>query len=247
MLHGFWKLTWVETKVFLREPLGVFGGLFIPVIAFVVLGRIEGPPSGAGPNGAPSEPPFNLAIFAALLLAISAASSLVAIIAIYREGGILKRLRATPLSPVTILGSHVVVKLLFTGVGLGLLVLAGRQLLPGALDVNVPSFTAAVLLSTLSILSVGFVIAGIVPTARFGRPLSVAVLYPMLVVSGLFFPVEVFSPPVRAVVSWFPTTQAVALLEGIWDGAGWSLGSAAALVAVFAVCTGLSTRIFRWE
>ncbi|MEQ9400119.1 MAG: ABC transporter permease [Longimicrobiales bacterium] len=247
MLKGLWKLTWVETKVFLREPLGVFGTLFIPVIVFVVLGRIEGPPSGAGPNGAPSEAPFNLAIFAALLLAISAASSLVAIVAIYREGGILKRLRATPLSPVTILGSHVVVKLLFTGVGLGLLVLAGRQLLPGALDVNVPSFTAAVLLSTLSILSVGFVIAGIVPTARFGRPLSAVILYPMLVVSGLFFPVEVFSPPVRAVVSLFPTTQAVALMEGIWDGAGWSLGSAVALVAVFAVCTGLSSAVFRWE
>ena len=40
--------------------------------------------------------------------------SLIAIISIYREGGILKRLRATPLSPVTILSAHVVVKLVFT-------------------------------------------------------------------------------------------------------------------------------------
>ena len=31
MLHGFWKLTWVETKVFLREPMGVFATLGVPV------------------------------------------------------------------------------------------------------------------------------------------------------------------------------------------------------------------------
>ncbi len=50
----------------------------------------------------------------ALLIAISAVLSLVTIIAIYREGGILKRLRATPLRPLTILSAHVLVKLLFT-------------------------------------------------------------------------------------------------------------------------------------
>ena len=86
----------------------------------------------------------------------------------------LKRLRATPLSPVTILGAHVFVKLVFTVVSLGLLVLAGRQFLPGAMDVHLPSFTAALLLSTLSILSIGFVIASIVPTARFAQPIGAA-------------------------------------------------------------------------
>ena len=25
MLRGLWKLTWIEIKVFLREPLGAFG------------------------------------------------------------------------------------------------------------------------------------------------------------------------------------------------------------------------------
>ena len=54
--------------------------------------------------------------------------SLVTIIAIYREGGILKRLRATPLRPHTILTAHVLVKLLFTAVTLALID-PGRQAL----------------------------------------------------------------------------------------------------------------------
>jgi ABC-2 type transport system permease protein len=46
-----------------------------------------------------------------------------------------------------------------------------------------------------------------------------------------------------------PLTYAVSLLKGIWNGDAWSahLGDAAALIVVFAVCTALSARVFRWE
>ena len=40
MLRGLWKLTWIEIKVFLREPLGAFGTIAFPVLIFVVLGRV---------------------------------------------------------------------------------------------------------------------------------------------------------------------------------------------------------------
>jgi ABC-2 type transport system permease protein len=150
---------------------------------------------------------------------------------------------------VTILGAHVVVKLIFTSLSLGLLVLAGRQFFPGAINVNIPSFTAALLLSTVSILSLGFVIASIVPTARFAGPIAAAILYPMIAVSGLFFPVDQLPNPVRIVALGLPTTHAVSLMEGIWNGSGWgpSWGSVVALILVFLVCSAISTRVFRWE
>src|SRR5262245_31582752 len=133
MLRGFWTLTWVEIKIFVREPMGFVGTLAVPVILFLILGRTVGvdPPGPA----ALDRTPFNVAIFSALVIAIGAVMSLVTIMAIYREGGILKRLRATPLSPLTILGAHVVVKLVFTVVSLVLLVAVGRQLFPGAMEV----------------------------------------------------------------------------------------------------------------
>ena len=247
MLNGFWKLTWVETKVFGREPMGVVSSLVIPVIIFIVLGRSM---SFGGPDATSADQTtFNLPILAGLIIAVSAATSLVAIISIYREGGILKRLRATPLSPVTILSAHVVVKLGLTVLSLGLLVLAGRQFFPGAIDVNLLSFTAALLLSTLSILSLGFVIASLVPTARFAQPISAGLLYPMIAVSGLFFSVEQLPSPLQVVAYGLPTTHAVALMQGIWDGSGWGAhwGSVAALILLFGVFTGLSTKVFRWE
>ena len=246
MLKGFWKLTWVEIKVFMREPMGFVGTIGMPVILFIVIGRMM----GAGrADIAATAAPFNVAILAALLIALGGVQSLVAIIAIYREGGILKRLRATPLSPVTILGAHVAVKLLFTVASLGLLVLAGKRLFPGVMHVNIASFAAALLLSTLSILSLGFVLASIVPTARFAQPIGAAVLYPMLALSGLFLPVERLPKVLQVVAFALPTTHAVALMQGVWDGSGWGAHwmDVVALVLLFALFTGLSTKVFRWE
>jgi ABC-2 type transport system permease protein len=246
-LRGFWKLTWLETKIFTREPMGFVGTLVMPLVVFIVLGRALGV---SKPVAAPEiDLPFNPAILAAVLIALSAVQSLVAIISIYREGGILKRLRSTPLSPVTIMGAQVVVKLVFTVLSLSLLVLAGRRLFPGVMEVNVFSFTAAVLLSTFSILSLGFVLASLVPTARFAQPIGAVVLYPMLALSGLFYPIARFPRALRALAYLFPTTHAVALLNGVWDGSGWGAHwvNATALLALFAVYTALATRVFRWE
>ena len=94
---------------------------------------------------------------ASVFMAIGAVISLVTIISIYREGGILKRLRATPLRPHTILSAHVLVKLLFTALSLTLMMLAGRRFYPAGLQAPVISFAIALLFSTLSILSIGFV------------------------------------------------------------------------------------------
>ena len=127
--------------------------------------------------------------------------------------------------------------------------LAGKRVFPGVMHVNLLSFTAALLLGTLSILSLGFVLASIVPTARFAQPIGTAVLYPMLALSGLFFPLDRLPRALQIVALGLPTTHAVALMQGIWDGSGWGAHwlNAVALILLFAVFTALSTKVFRWE
>ena len=61
------------------------------------------------------------------------------------------------------------------------------------------------------------------------------------------FPLAALPPIPRAVAYALPTTHSVSLMQSVWDGSGWDLGSAAALVVIFAVCTAISTRVFRWE
>src|SRR6202035_3655442 len=249
MLRGLWKLTWIEIKIFLREPLGAFGTIGFPVLIFLAWGRVASRRLAPSSAAASSFIHVDLPVFASLLIAISAVLSLVTIISIYREGGILKRLRATPLPPQTILTAHVLVKLLLTAASLALMVLAGKRYYPVGVHVPLFSFTIALLISTWSILSIGFLIASIVPTARFAQPIGAVILYPMIAVSGLFVPVEVLPPVLHAVARVVPLTYTVSLLEGIWRGEAWSVhvGDVAALAFVFVVCTALSAKVFRWE
>src|SRR5271170_1561815 len=249
MLRGLWKLTWIEIKIFLREPLGAFGTIVFPVLVFLGLSQMPGRKLGPPSLGSSSVIRVSLPVLVSLLIAISAVLSLVTIISIYREGGILKRLRATPLRPQTILTAHVIVKLILTAATLALLVLAGKRYYPAGVHAPLFSFAIALLISTWSILSIGFLIASLVPTARFAQPIGAFILYPMIGVSGLFVPVASLPPVLRAVAKVVPLTYAVSLLEGIWKGEPWSahLGNVAALILVFVACTALSAKIFRWE
>ena len=249
MLRGLWTLTWIEIKVFLREPLGAFGMIVVPVLVFVVLGRILGQRAALPSVADSSFLRVGVPVLASILITLSAVLSLVTIISIYREGGILKRLRATPLRPQTILTAHVLVKLLLTAVTLLLLVLAGKRYYPIGIHVPVFGFTIALLISTWSVLSIGFLIASIVPTARFSQPIGAIILYPMVGLSGLFVAVESLPPKLQIVARILPLTYAVSLLEGIWKGDAWSahVRDVTALILGFIVCTALSAKVFRWE
>lgn len=249
MLHGLWKLTWIEIKIFLREPMGAFGTIGIPVLVFLVGGRMAGRSLAPASVAASSFARVGLPVLASVLITIGAVLSLVTIISIYREGGILKRLRATPLHPETILTAHVIVKLLLTAATLALMMLAGKRYYPAGIHVPLLGFTVALLISTWSILSIGFLIASIVPTARFAQPIGAIIMYPMMAVSGLFVPVEWLPPALRVAARIVPLTYMVSLLEGIWKGEAWWAHryDVAALIVVFILCTALSAKVFRWE
>jgi ABC-2 type transport system permease protein len=249
MLRGLWKLTWLEIKIFLREPLGAFGSILFPVLVFVVVSRFAGGRLTPGSLSTAGFLRVGLPVFVSVLIALSGVLSLVTIISIYREGGILKRLRATPLRPQTILTAHVLVKLTLTALTMALTVLAGKRYYPIHAHFPIFGFTMALLISTWSILSIGFLIASIVPTARFAQPIGAAILYPMIGLCGLFVPVQSLPPTLQVVARVLPLTYAVSLLEGIWKGEAWfaHMGDVAALVVVFAIFTGLSAKVFRWE
>ena len=246
MLRGLWRLTWLEIKIFLREPLGAVGTLVFPVLIFVLFARLGRRRSD---EAVPTLGGAELPIFVSIMIALSAVLSLVTIIAIYREGGILKRLRATPMRPHTILTAHVLVKLLFTFITLVALYLVGRRIVSAPPDTPLVAFSLAVLLGTLSTLTMGFVVASLVPVSRFAQPVGALIFYPMLVICGLFFPVEQLTPTLRAIARVLPLTYAVSLMKGIWRGDGWLAHGTdlAALALTMVICLAVSARWFRWE
>ena len=249
-LRGLFQLTWIEIKIFMREPLGAIGTIVVPVLVFVVAGR-----AASGVN-VPSSAPFSrllgpggIPTLVSISITVGAVLSLANIISIYREGGILKRLRATPLRPWTILSAHVLVKLLLTALTMTAMVLAGKRYFSIGPEVPLVRFTIALLVGTLSILSLGFIIASVIPTARFAQPIGAIIFYPMIGLCGLFVPIDSLPPTLRAIARVLPLGYSASLMQGIWTGDSWSAhaGDIAALMVVFALGIAVSSRVFRWE
>ena len=146
--------------------------------------------------------------------------SLVTIIAIYREGGILKRLRATPLRPHTILMAHVLVKLLLHRDHAGADA-AGRPALTtrSARQVPIASFAAgAAVHAPAASCRSGFLMASLVPTARFAQPVGAARLLPDDRAVGTVRAGRArCRRRCRRVARVLPLTYAVSLLQGIWQ------------------------------
>lgn len=245
-MKGLLKLTWLEIKIFLREPLGVLGSIGMPLVFFLVVARLGGS-SSTPPPDAPAAVLATLPVLGALLVAVGAGQSLVAVISIYREGGILKRLRATPLRPATILSAHVIVKLLLSAVSLGLMIAAGRRFIPAGAAVPVFDFSLALLLCTVSVLSIGFIIASVVPTARFAQPLASLIFYPLMALA--LAPIEALPLGLQVVTRLTPFFYAASLLRGLLQGDGWitHASDVLGLAAIVVVCTAISSRVFRWE
>jgi ABC-2 type transport system permease protein len=240
------KLTWLEIKIFLREPLGVLGSIGMPLVFFFVVARLGGGRSTSPPD-APAAVLAMLPVLGALLIAVGAGQSLVAVISIYREGGILKRLRATPLRPATILSAHVIVKLLLSAISLALLIAAGRRLIPSGAAVPILDFALALLLCTVSVLSIGFIIASVVPTARFAQPLASLIFYPLMALA--LAPIDALPPGLQVVTRLTPFFYSASLLRGLLRGDGWvaHASDVLGLAIIVLACTAISSRVFRWE
>ncbi len=245
---GLLKLTWLEIRIFVREPLGFVSAFGVPLAMFLLLGRSVSP----GPDHSAGATRFlaqELPLFVSIFISINAALSLVAVISIYREGGILKRLRATPLRPAEILTAHVLVKLVFTGLSLALMLLAGRRFYPVTLHPHVLAFALAVVVTTVTILCMGFLVASMVGAARFAQLIGSTIFYPMLAISGIFVPLSGMPRPLALLGSMLPMSHAVALLRGAWVGTSWIalLPHLGALALTIVICLALTPRVFRWE
>lgn len=248
MFRGLWKLTWLEFKIFMREPMGSVTTLIMPAVLFIVLGKMMNivPRENGEPNNWIST---TLPVLVTIFIALNGVISLAAIMSIYREAGILKRLKATPLEPYTILTAHVLVKLGLTAINIATLIIVGKTFFAVQMQGSLIGFCLAVAISTVSILSLGFVIASVVPTARFAQVIATTILYPLLGLSGLFAPLDVFPPAVRFIANLSPLTHAVTITKGTWLGAPLTHFpfELFALAAAFVLCVTVSSRIFRWE
>src|SRR5215831_19100303 len=106
------KMTWNGEKLVWREPVGVFFAVLFPALLVVILGCIPAFREPSKDLGGLRVVDLYVPISIALSLALLALTSMPSYLGTYREKGILRRLRVTPMSPARLLFAQLLTNLL---------------------------------------------------------------------------------------------------------------------------------------
>jgi ABC-2 type transport system permease protein len=247
-MRAFLKLTGVALRLYLREPMAAFFTLAFPSLLLVLFGSIYGnePTPLFGGRGTID---VSMPNYTGLILATVALMNIPITTATYRELGVLRRFRVTPMRPLTYIAADVCTNLLMTLVGMLVLLAAGWALYQVEFEGELISFLAAVLLGCLAMFSLGYLIASLAAGARMAQVVGMLILYPMMFLSGAGMPIELLPDSMRRISNFLPLTYAVNLLDGMWFGEAWSahLLDVAVLGIMVVLLGGLAVRLFRWE
>jgi ABC-2 type transport system permease protein len=242
------KMTWMEAKLFLREPVGAFFTLAFPLMMLFLFGSIYSnePTPMFGGQGTID---ISIPAYTAMIIGTTGLMSITITMATYRENGVLRRLRTTPVSPLVVLAAQVIVVFAMTALGMLLLITAGKLVYHVRFEGNAFSVLTGFVLSSLSFFGIGFILAGLMPNARTAQIVGMVLLYPMLFLSGAGFPRELLPEAIKKVSTFLPLTYVVNLLRGLWVGEAWSQHTTDVIVLAAMLVVGVlvSVKTFRWE
>ena len=167
-----------------------------------------------------------------------------------REKKILKRWSATPLNRSSLIYSQVAFRLVLALVQTGLLIFIASSVFDVQMLGSWPLLLGIVLLGALCLISIGYLIASFIKTQEAAMPVLQLVQFPMMFLSGIFFPLAMMPDFMKPVAAAMPLTYlGDALRQVMVQGAPVHsmLINVLVLGAVMLVCMMLSIRYFRWE
>ena len=167
-----------------------------------------------------------------------------------REKLILKRLAATPLRRWQLVGSNVLMRLLIALAQSVIIVAVGSLLFGVEISGSLALTAFFVVLGSVAFLALGYVIASFASTEDAANGMTSVVQFPMMFLSGIFFPIQAMPDALQAVARIVPLTYlADALRQVMVGGVPFAtLGvCAAVLTGWLVVCFAIASRKFRWQ
>lgn len=235
-----------EARLLSRNPGVLLWTALLPVAAAIVLGSISGVNRPSADLGGLSffqtYQPI-LVFFAITLLAVQ---SLPDVLTRYRELGVLKRLRTTPVSPAVLLSAQLAITMAASIVCVALIVVAPT--LVGAPWPQDPGgFGISYLLGAWALLGVGMVIASLFRNAKVAAGFGTALFFVLQFFAGLWWQRPSMPGWLRRLSDFTPSGAAVQSLTDSSIGRFPQLLDLIVLVVWGAATTSVACRCFRWE
>jgi ABC-2 type transport system permease protein len=246
-MKALFKLTWVEIKLFIREPITVVFTLALPIIFLVVMGGVFGnTPSSDIYRGVGAMNYYMPAYYGLVMMAIGTVALPVHLTG-YRERGVLRRFRASSFSVWTVLGSQLIVTFILSVVGSLIVTIIGLITYHPDLPVYPLMLIAAFIIGTLCFATFGFFLGAVLPSTRSAQGIGLILFFVMMILGGAGPPPEVLKGAMGVVGKLNPLRPVILMLQDPWLGFGWHAVASLVVVGITAASGLLAARFFRWQ
>ncbi len=238
-------LSWIELKLFLREPVTVVFTLALPPLVLYVLAQVFGNTPNPAVYGGAGPVNYYVPAYIGLVAASLGLIGLPVHLAAYRERGVLRRFQAAHVSVPALLASQLFV--LFAGVVAGsvILVALARVSYAVAWPVSWLGVAFSLMLGILTFAATGFLLGVALPTTRAAQGIGMLLWFLMMMVSGAGPPPEVLSATLRAVATATPLKHVIIALQDPWLGRGVNWTETLIMTGVLLVASALAVPALR--
>jgi ABC-2 type transport system permease protein len=229
------ELWWVETKLFVREPLTVVFVVVLPLVMLYVLNGVFG--TEVDPEVWEGRPPvdFYTPSYVALVSASTGVLSVPVHLASYREQGVLRRFQASALPAGVLFAALAGVGVAPATLGAVVLVVASVLSYDAPLPESWVGVLAAHLLVCSSFAALGVLLGLVMPTARTAQGLGVVLFFVFLMLGGAGPPREVLPAGLRAIGDGIPLTYGARTMRSPWLDGAWDWSASVVIGAVLVV------------
>jgi ABC-2 type transport system permease protein len=239
------KVTFVELKLFLRDPAWAVFSVVLPTVLLVVFGSLPNLSEPSEDFGGLRFIDVWLPSLVVITLSILSLQALPGYLASYREKGILRRFATTPVHPSRLLLAQLTTNLIAAIVAVLLLIAVGALGFDVPLPQHLLSFLASFLLGTAALFTLGLLAAAVAPSARAAGAIAMLFFFPVMFFGGVYFPRELLPDLIARIGDYLPPgTQA---LQDSWIGTGAQPLQLLVMAAITIVGAIAASRLFRWE
>jgi ABC-2 type transport system permease protein len=168
----------------------------------------------------------------------------------YKEKGVLRRLRATPLPMRSFMGSNVTTRVVTALIQTAIVLAVGMLLFDVQVNGSLLHVAVVAVVGAGCFVSLGFTIAAVSKNQEVAQALMNVVQTPMMFLSGIFFPMNNAPAWIQPIVKVLPLTYLANALRAVIidDASLWAIRwDLVVLLAATGVFVAAAWRLFRWE
>ncbi|WP_234121822.1 ABC transporter permease [Clostridium hydrogenum] len=247
-MRAFKTMLKVEAKLAIRSVDSIFFGIIFPMVVVLLIGMIYG--NKLAFKG--SRYTMLQASFAGVIVIGICATGLMGlpiVLSDYRNKKILKWFSVTPISPMKIIFVQMIICFIIAVISALGVFLVSSLAFGYKMRGSELRFVLAFCLVTISIYSIGGLIASLSPNIKIANLVCNVFYFPMLILSGATIPYEILPSSVKLVSNALPLTQGIKLLKA--TSLGQPLNnvtfSILFMIIISILCIIISIKTFRWE